>query len=831
MKKILTGVFTVLMSISAAAQPFVFAMSDYENIYEYDIKDDVYRFDVGEFTEKTEDRVKDTDAVVKITNGIGLTEVEEEDDLITYDSYMSIIGKLSINKNYNNTGKVTMQTVLDDMINMLGLNKFYSGMSIEAIAAKEKLLNGIAYNPEAFITNKDVCGMLLNALNSRYVKSSVGATSTSVTMSEGSYMEEVLNIYKVSGLLDGVYKKSIFTKVTPREGTVTISRAVYLAGESNADEYFGKRVTAYVYYDSYDYIIKYISEEAGSKTVSFDLRDITDISGNKVYFENENGSEERIDISKIKYLNVNGDTKNVSEIEKYLGKAGNVMFSQSERNSGTDICRLEIFEHFVVNNADSNDNKIMLANSMSFKGENFIDTDKADFCEITKNQEIISVDEINYNDVITVYSNEDASYLKISVSDKKIVGTVESIKDNYIYIDNEKYMMAEEFTEKINTRDTGTFYISDDNYILNYKKGMQMRYGYMRRAYYDEDADLYITDIFGDDAKWQTYTLKDMVTIDADKMKASEAIEIMRNQKENIVRFKANGNNVISEIDTLLEGDNETDDKRLVQVYSGNVKQSWKGGIWFRSDMGYRFSDSAVLFEIPFHKENLDEYKVRSSGYLKNDEQGIDIVMYTASELGFCSAGIIESKVEKLSTDTKYWLFIERISEGINENDEPIKILKGTRLTATGTVNVEKDYEYKITDDVMQRLEEITPNAFQPGTLMYLSADSDEYIQNAQIEFTNAEPVIGYDTQGYVFQYFCGRVTIVDPSETNNGNAVGYFQVETGKSKYVQSAQNLILIDKKTMTAKKITCSEIRVGDVMYVARAFGEGRVCAVVR
>ncbi|MDY3928849.1 MAG: hypothetical protein SOZ34_05730 [Clostridia bacterium] len=828
MKKILTKALTVVIALSCTVQS-VLALSDYENIYDYKYMDDVFRFDVGEFTEKSEEEsAEDVSEAVKITNGIGLTEITQENEAMTYEEYVKIMGKLGINTATEKN--ITMHQLAVDLVSMLCFDKAYPNDDIEAILQRENLIKGITYKKEAPLENKAAAVMLLNALESRYVIYDIDGSGAKISFSEVNYMEEKLGLTKVSGLLDSVYKKSILSSVTPRENVITIDRTEYMCGDSKAKDFFGRRVTAYIHYDGYDYTVKYISDEYGSKFFKLDLRDVYDIDSAYIYYDT-NGKEGKIKLSGIKYLNVNGDAKNIEDIGDYLGKAGNISLSHTQRNSGFDICMLEIKEHFTISSASSYDNKIVLTSGMEFKGQDFIDVENADYCEMTKNNEPIKIDDLNYNDCLTVVSNADASYVDITVSDKKVQGDVAKIEDNIVYIGNEKYWQAESFiktTGGVKSDFMGTFYLSEDGYILNYKSGTTKKYGYMRRIRMDDDEEDYFVDIFSEDGKWYEYTLKENVIVDDERVSAEVTYSILKDLKNTVVYYNANNRNVISEIETVRP----IDGKIGSPVVDGTVKQSWKGGIWFRSDMGYRFEDTAVLFQIPEKEERLEEYKVRSSGYLKNDEEEISIIMYSPDELGFCPVGIIDSKLDELDDTTKYCLFVEKTSEGISEEDEPLLVLKGTRLTVTGQVAVEPDFEFKMTQTVKDKLEEVYPNAFRPGTLMYYATDSEGYIQNARVEFTDMDlSTVKERISGNIFQYFAGTVTYIDAEKASS--LKGYFKVVTdsGTKDFVMSAQNLILIDTEETKARKITCGELRVGDRMFVSRAFGEGRVCAVIR
>ena len=72
-------------------------------------------------------------------------------------------------------------------------------------------------------------------------------------------------------------------------------------------------------------------------------------------------------------------------------------------------------------------------------------------------------------------------------------------------------------------------------------------------------------------------------------------------------------------------------ENEIQSAYEGTVKQSWQGGRWFRTDMGYRILDSSPVFEVPKDVTKTENYRVKTGANLNNDEKDIYIKLYKST--------------------------------------------------------------------------------------------------------------------------------------------------------------------------------------------------------
>lgn len=235
--------------------------------------------------------------------------------------------------------------------------------------------------------------------------------------------------------------------------------------------------------------------------------------------------------------------------------------------------------------------------------------------------------------------------------------------------------------------------------------------------------------------------------------------------------------------------------------------------------MGYRILDASPVFQIPTNTDKTADYKAKTAANLNNDEQDIYIRLYSADDFGICSAAVIGEGKDSLGNETTYWFYCESMADvWDDENDEAAYEMKGLRLRS-GNTDV-SEFTVKATSDFREKTDGLAP-----GSLMKITYDSDGYLSAAEVVFKDATLPEEFNNaiSGY-YQYFCGNIIGVDTER-------GYLSIQATDKKYVMPASIIICIDKKDLSARAISLGDLLVGEKMYVYRAAGWGRICAIVR
>lgn len=845
-----------IASVSLAGIMFTqsaFAMSDYKNIYKIDYMDEIFRFDTGEFLEGfefEEEEKNPYEFYMAILKSFGVNLYDEAGKK-TYasnaeysDLYGAIASLISSDSDFIESyksgkfeGNITMYEALSYMADMLGYTQIKEQVGVESIASEYDLLKGISYSKEKYITIGELAVMLWNTLNAEGVAAKI--TSDGVTYEEASepLMERQLNIYEISGFLNAANGMNVYKNSSPNEGYVEIDRAGYLAGESNAAEYLGKRVTAFVQGEgNEEKTILYLTDEKNSENITLDTKEIYSV-GDYLEYEIDTNLK-KIDIRNLEYVLLNGNaTNDISVIEDFENMDGEITLSKTEKNGEYNVAIINSYEYFVIYSVDTYERKIHLKDNAKFKGESYIEIPEDELVFCTLDGEKSTFENLYAGCSIKFIQNDNKSYTNIQASSDTVTGKISGIDSDtgIIKINGAEYRVSKTYennsaNSEIKTNLFGVFYVTKDKYIAGFKDGNEASYGYLRKIIIDEETEECLATVFNQMGKWETLTLKEKITLDGvTGIEAAAAVETIKMNKatDKIIRYKINGSNEITFIDTLTDEISEADDdKRLSLAYEGNVTQSWQGGKWFRSDMGYRILDSSPVFEVPSDVNKTADYKIKTGANLNDDEQNIFIKLYTADEIGICEAAVISEQADTLSNETTYWFYCEKVGTVWNEEEQQTDyIMTGTRMTS-GKTAYSENFEVKVSAEKREKLEETYPGAIGKGTLMKLTYDADGYLSAAEVAFTNAKLPDEFWNKSNTsyYQYFCGTVTNIDTER-------GYIVVKAETYKKEFGVNQLICIDSSDYSSRMISIGDLLVGEKMYVYKAAGGGRICAIVR
>jgi hypothetical protein len=848
--KRLLKLLSVFLGIILAFQGEVLALEDYRNTNKIDYMDRIFRFDMGEFLDGYEknEKTDEYEWYISILSDIGVYsktfKEKKSDSQVTHSEIDSIITGIILKsedyaKTYNaeNTDRVTMYEALSKMCSMLGYDDIKEKLGIVRIASDNGLLSGISYNPSKMITFGEFSVLLWNTINSHGIERDFSIVDASYHSTDLDFMEYHLEISKVEGFVNAVNGLNIYKNQSPATGYLEIDRAEYYIGDLDAEEFLGHRIVAYTKKDKNNKnVIIHIENDEYDETVKIDLCKIDSV-GTKVLYENESGATKSVDISGIENVMFNGDANaSISVLNNYANMDGSVTFSKSDGHSNYNIAIINSYEYFVVYSVDENDEKIYLKDDAVFNGNNYIEIPVGEYIKCTLNGD--EVDYLKYlpGNVIRVLQNTKKTYTEIVGFSNTVTGKITAYNrvTDEATINNTVYKVSKSYSSrsgviKIETGLYGLFYISADKYIAGYKGLGEAMYGFLRNARTDRKTDESNIEVFTQDNEWKKINLKQKVTLDGNQgVEAKDAIDYIKTNNciNSLIRYKVNGSELVTFIDTMVDDLNEKADKdRLVKAYEGTVKMSWQGGRWFRSDVGYRILNDRPVFELPSRLEKTEDYKVISSANLNQDEKDTYITMYSANTLGLCQVAVISQQSDNVATDTTYWFYCESVSSVWDEEETEIAYkMNGKRLQNGGSGDA-VDFSLMVTASKKENLENTVPGAIASGSLMRVTYNTDGYLTGADVKFTNATlPTTYVDKISGYFQHFCGIVKEIDTES-------GYLKVDCGSEQFVMPVLCVIVIDSNTYACRKIQLGEIRVGEQMFVFRAAGYGRICAIVR
>ena len=833
----------------------VYALEDYRTSNRIDYMDEVFRFDLGEFAEGSEKpEVEDPYAwYIGILCDIGVypeaLRTKKGNSQVTYTEIDRILTSLVLKDtsyadafDADNTERVTMYDALSKMCSVLGYHDVIEELGIESIAGKHKLLSGISYSADRKITFGEFSVLLWNTVNAEGLESDYSDGSISYRETDTAFLEYHLEISKVKGFVNALNGINLYKNEAPEDGFMEIDRAKYYFGDRSVNDYLGHSVVAYTRKnDNDENVILHIENAATDTAISIDFSDIDSVRDGKLSYYGKSGKAgalRSVDLSGIHSVTVNGNANAaLSVLNDFQSLDGSVTFSKSGGSNAYDIAVIYTYEYFVIDSVDPYDERIYLKDHAEFGGKPYIEIPEKGYILCMLSGAAIRYTEFAPGNVIRVLQNEKKTYTELLGFSNTVTGEITryASESGELTINQTTYKVAKSYSRRSDSVPLtvgvyGTFYVSHDRHIAGYKKVADAAYGFLRNVDTDGFRDRECSmQVFTENNEWKTLTLKEKITLDGkDRIDAKDALRYMSANgcTDSLIRYKLGADGQVTFIDTIVDDVNErSDPDRLLKVYEGTVTMSWQGGRWFRSDMGYRILNDRPVFELPSRPDKTEDYKAFASANLNQDEKDTYITLYSADSLGLCQVAVVSQQSDNIATDTTYWFYCESIAEAWSEEDGDFEYeMVGKRLQ-NGGAGEAVDFSVRVTKDKKESLENITPGAVAPGSLMRITYNSDGYLSGADVKFTDATlPPVYVDKISNYFQHFCGDVQEVDTER-------GYIKVDCQTETFVMPVICVIVIDKESYKCRKIGLGEIHVGERMFVFRAAGYGRICAIVR
>ena len=239
-------------------------------------------------------------------------------------------------------------------------------------------------------------------------------------------------------------------------------------------------------------------------------------------------------------------------------------------------------------------------------------------------------------DVLSVAKSLDGRALHVMVSNASVEGTVTELSKDYVYIDGEKYKVADNYTKGIQLDDQGVFYLDHFNRIaaVDNKTRYADQYAYLYDAY---------STTAGRNAKFSLLTAQgERIELDgAEKMtlnnqsgmKPAEVLEELMDEHSNVVgqvvTYETNEN---GELRVLSLATDLTDGTINDKVFGKNEELT---DAEYRANVNklgkYNVSESTIIFDIPASAQDDTSYAVRDRSMLI-DQNLYDAVVYDVQD-------------------------------------------------------------------------------------------------------------------------------------------------------------------------------------------------------
>lgn len=654
---------------------------------------------------------------------------------------------------------ITYQQAVKVMVNVLGYEyraENAGGYPNGYMAAAQALgiTKKIAFSGNE-LNHEDFAQLLINSLEVNPLKVTVSGNGGG-TMSETEEnalweFHRILRVKDVVNANDVTGIKSVSD--AQLEGYVLLGDESVKVGKTNANEYLGQSVTAYVHYDEDENEgeIKYIEQGTRNRVITVEadkiLSDDSSFSGNNFVYEDENERSRNVRINENTSIIFNGIAKPVYSVDDLIPKAGSVTLIDNDGN-GTYDC-------FMIFKAT----KTIVVDFVTSKTDKFTIVDKFDpslsyvyeseykYYDVQINDEIGSYSSISANMLVFVGENGEHSITRAYGESALHYGEIESVSADRITISGTEFEISPLCDkDSLSLGKAGTFWVHN-GFVYGFKKGVieidgetvgdnKYSYGWFVNGILYDDDDTgepgFILKVLTTENEFERFQTTDNTRYNGSKKKdknlASAVFKKDGDWFAQVVMYSLDANGKIKEVFTTEAPNKEL---RFEGIYDG----SWHSNSYsFYIDTWvnrYYQDEETVVFYI--NDTNPDESYVTgkfpsaqpiNGGKYIHEFYNIDEELNTVDVVVWHKEGSSQTQ-EKVNTSAVPTI-VKSVTQSLNEDDEPVKTIIGDRAGTTVTI----EFNDKLLTSIQNEF-----NSIKPGDIIFYELDGMGRLSNISKSF------------------------------------------------------------------------------------------------
>lgn len=606
------------------------------------------------------------------------------------------------------------------MLNVMGYGPVANAVGYEALIgnAYSGLVSGVN-SQNGFITVGGLMEMFENALDVRMFSLSGEVKNGSpLYKSDDTFMNGYFKVYEGKGRINATCLTSLDEAISLYGNYVAVDSVVYKVPDSmtNIVNYLGYNVKIY-YKENKDNELEIVYfEDNNTDELIIKADDFISYSDRRIkYIKDDSGSIKTATIENGASIIYNGHiinkyTADIFEIEQgtieLVGKSGSY-----------DVVKIYDYKDIVIGGVSLSDNLIYSKYSTDIY-------DLEDYDEVVMRDcygRDISVGDIKSEMVASVGESSDGEVLIINVSAEKVTGVLNGVSsdfdDTVWTIDGKEYEFSNDYSYPV--RPVGanvTVYLNYQGRISYVVAGTtsNMMYGYLVKAYIDDDADLLMVKVFTEQGTHETFKVSGKLKIDSQICSGGEAISMLSYENPSslaptdsvqpqLIKYKINSSAEITSIDTARTVNSENGDTALVKNITNMHSQyfsSVKRIVSIADENVGKYSNSCLItdktkvFAVPGvvdeAKTELDAYKVSGSSYFVNEKQyyvdAYDMDYYNGGAAGVVVVRL-ESAIKIGELDNAHCL-VTGMHQALTGDDEVVNVYEICNLNTGAKLSI-----------------------------------------------------------------------------------------------------------------------------------------------
>lgn len=479
-----------------------------------------------------------------------------------------------------------------------------TGETYQSVASKIKLTSGVKYKKSAYVNEKDMSRLFFNAMDIPMFE--IKYENGNTVLTEGETILENHNIYKGKGVVRSVGNTTLDSGINIGKGLVTIETERFQTNGRNYDEYLGCCVDYLYYDDDGDYTLIAVELSEKTEITTIQLYDVAGYSKRVLsYYEGNKTKRAKLD-SDVSII-YNGALVEKMSDDLFLGDNGSVRLISSD-GAYYDTVIITKYDDYFVDTLNLK-TKVVYDRYNQVNGQqrsldlSGVDDDKI----VNEKGKPVDLASIEKYSVLSAVIRENGEIEKVIVGSSTVEGVVSSINsDNYIVIEKNSYKGTNSLfsNEYMSTSVAGTFYLNVNGMIagVNIDNNGEMKYGYIRRVWKNDENDCLQAKIFTCDNEMRVFEFKSKFSLDGVRQvysvdELTNALSDSYGFLPQVIRYATNDEGKISCIDTTTRGDCGKYDMLSNSYAKTSGVRYRKNGSTFGNHL--LIGEDTVLFRVP----------------------------------------------------------------------------------------------------------------------------------------------------------------------------------------------------------------------------------------
>ncbi len=745
------------------------------------------------------------------------------------------------------------------------------------LATKLKLYKGeMILDHDGCLTYEGFFKLMGDVLEANVVEPHYSTADIEYTISEQKYMELWYDTYKFEGVVKANGITNIEANGEYKEDHLLIDDKYYYAGDKY-QSYLGYNVEGFYRKDDFDTIIS-ISKKH-TKELEIEARDIEGISvsGDTVTIKyDDNGNYRDAQISKNANVIYNGKAFDPTyfNVDWYNISRGSIKLI-ARNGSAYDMAFIDEYESKIVVSVDTNEEGIIYV-----KDDEPVALKDTEYYEIRKDGKVITLADIQKDNVISIRKSYDNARLEIFVSEEKFTSplTAKSDDEGILYFGGKQYEnVSSALVSSVKLGETYDVYVDAFGYIVECESVAEkdINVGYMIKLGYEEwKKKVEVMMLKEGDEEPFIYELSEKVKIDGKSYKIKDIIDKALNDASScplfagntepkefvIYRFDTEGK--ISYIDTPTLGANEDKKTTLYKkidtdnynnpLYTTEQNNKIRtNGLYLKNDkFGYYYDAAFNVAGIPksliaLNKETMcvnipqvtddqgnviptpyEDYETVSYSAVPDEDWHKSLVLYTLGSEGLVAiAGCFKGLGGGGSiTDRDVMYVVAKISFA-QKDDEWMRRITVVRNGVESNIYVRPEDEEKGKVTIPSDLAVGDSISYKANTRGYVTAFSKYFDYKTQTiknsNYFSSRIRIG---GGYIYDWEGGFYSIV--TDPNNFNAEYSEVLAKPSGGYIYEVSGKELIYEPMTDSKIVKFSSAGEGATIYISKlGYGTNR------